>query len=149
MTTFEAAPKIYDLTWGDDTAWAGMEVRARGASTGAFLEIMKLAGKLAGQGSGLAAMPPPDDMEKIFRILGGRLLSWNITSEGEPVTTDYDGLVSLDFPVVSEIFTRWAEGVAGVDPTSQPASPGGETSEAAPPVLAKSSRSRRSSPKPG
>lgn len=140
MTGFEHKPKLYQLIWGEDTSYPGLEVTAKGASTGALLEITELA-------DGMSAVPDPAAageairrIRKFFERFAGQLVAWNITEDGEPVPADYGGLAGLDMDLAMEIFAMWSRKVGGVDPTSPAGSNGGANSaEAPPPVLAASS----------
>jgi hypothetical protein len=131
---FEPKPKLYELVWGSG-GYEGLEVTAKGVSTGAFLEIQELA-------EGMGDQPKAADVKRLLKRFGGLLTAWNITDNGEPVPADYEHLAELDVDLAMEIFGRWSQAVGGVDPTSPAGSGGGGTSPGAPPPgLASASQS--------
>jgi hypothetical protein len=169
---YEPKPKLYQLVWGEGTPYEGLEVTAKGVSTGAFLEIQE-------QAEAMSDPPKSDELRTVLRRFGGLLAEWNVTSGGNPVPAAYatcaesgqaqlrsdpahcekhaesdgpcefTGLVALDLDLGLEIFTRWSKAVGGVDPTSPKPSANGATSAAGqPPGLASASRSLASLPEP-
>lgn len=135
---FEPKPKVYEITWGEGTPYEGLEVTAKGTSTEDFLEIMAMAEGLDEK----APMPRASDTKRMLQRFAGRLVSWNITQDGQPVPADYEHLKALDPELSMAIFERWGAAVGGVDPTSLNGSNGGGTSPGAPPPgLANASRS--------
>lgn len=138
---FEPKPKLYQVVFeGGD--WDGLEFTARGMSTGAFLEIQELA-------EAMGSPPKAKEVKQVLQRFGRQLVTWNVTHGGEPVEPGYDGLTELDLELSTEMFRRWSEAVAGVDPTSPAGSnSGGNSPEGQPPGLASASRSLPSSQEP-
>lgn len=132
---YEPKPKLYALVWDSGTDYEGLEVTAKGVSTGAFLEIQEMAESMGDK-------PKAADLKRLLKRFGGLLVEWNVTEGGQPAPADYEHLAGLDLDLAMEIFQRWSQAVGGVDPTSPAASNGGATSPGAPPPgLAKASQS--------
>lgn len=109
-----------------------LEVRARSAPLGTFLDMTALAS--------IGSNPTPADIAKVGDLLLGFatvLKEWNVEDDdGQPVPPTEQGLRSLEFPFVFRIIAAWIKATAGVAAPLGPASSGGEPSEVPLPPMA-------------
>jgi hypothetical protein len=109
---YKRETKLYRLKFAD-SAMDGLVVDMKSLSTGAFLEVAELADTFTGQK--LADMDV-SAMRKVFEVLAGALVSWNLEDEHDkPIPTTYDGIVSQEFDFVLEIFMAWVGAMSSVD----------------------------------
>lgn len=115
---YKRNPKIYKLTFGDDTDYAGLEVQVRGLTTGQVI-----AAKTGRGEDGKSAE------ETMMELLADRIVSWNLEDEdGTPVPTTLDALLNEDEDFTAAIIDHWMKAVAGVPDPLQQSSPSGEPS---------------------
>lgn len=112
-------PKIYKLTWADDTEYAGLEVRARGAQLGTLLELMTLATQVRDTRDAESGV---EVVKSLLTGFAAVLVSWNLEEpvdeddldgEARPVPATLDGLKSQDLPLVMTVIEEWIEAVSG------------------------------------
>lgn len=117
---YKASGKKYKLTFGEDTDFEGLEVRAKGCSTGDFLRLASLAENLDPKNMDL------EEIGELFTLFAGCIVEWNIEDDDDvPVPTTKDGLLSLDIDLVLAVLTAWMEAVAGVSgPKEKPSNDG-------------------------
>lgn len=124
--------KVFVLEF-EDEEYAGLEVRARGASVAGILGILDLGVLFSDEKMDLKAIK---EISNLFRAFGGcpaecaqshpeleehglkhyenRIVSWNLEEEnGVPVPANYQGLMSQDFDFARELAMHWLDGVLG------------------------------------
>jgi hypothetical protein len=124
--------KAYVLTFADEE-FAGLEVRARGASIQqvvGLVDLMSLAGL-----DNITKITPEDrrELDRLFRIFVGcpkacdwvhedqggnhyvsKITSWNLEDENDiPVPAVYEGYVGLDMEFQMALVFTWLEAVVG------------------------------------
>lgn len=140
--------KVFLLEF-EDEEFAGLEIRARGASVSGLLGLLDLVDVFGQRDKGFTA----DEMrqiEQLFRALAGcpagcgqehrelidvglthyecRILSWNLEDDaGRPVEPGYASLISQDLDFAIAVAMAWFEGVIGT-----PAPLGGGSSDGGP-----------------
>jgi len=138
--------RVFRLTFEDRP---GLEVAARSVTLERWMEITGLSGDGALSATSLpdGGPPPSGGLQEGF---AQNLVSWNLTSKGEPVPATAEGLRSLDTGFARELVKAWLEAVSGVIPAGLGKdSPSGGTSGEASLGLANSSKSLPSSGGPG
>lgn len=128
---------VEEATLGSGDA---LEVRARSAEMGTFLDMTALAA--------IGSDPKPEDAAKVGELMAGFakvLKSWNITDEDEsPVPATLAGLRTLEFPFVMQMVRAWIQATAGVAAPLAPTSSGGAAALVASLPMEPSSESRAS-----
>lgn len=128
--TYELSRKTLDLDLPD---YPGLTVRARSISMGQVLELSQsIEARIFGP-----AVSPEDlpHLERIITTLGGALIDWNITDDGQPVPADVDGLRSLDPQLFRAVTLAWIEAMATVPrPLASPSAGGVPSEEASIPM---------------
>jgi len=124
MSGFEVQDTTIGLDFSE-TDYAGLHVKVRAGTVGAFLDMQDLAAA--------------DETRKLFQQFGNLIVEWNITRGGEPVPATYEGLLSLEPAFAEMIVTVWQKNATSVPAPLDETSPSGETSPAA--ALAQASRS--------
>lgn len=123
--------KTYVLAF-DGTDYEGLEVRARGASVAGLMRAVDLATLLDGGKLGSEDMTRIDTLFRIFagcpalcvrtheeladsgrEHYANKILSWNLTEDGQPISADYEGLMSQDIEFASDLVMAWLDGVVG------------------------------------
>jgi hypothetical protein len=109
---------LYALRF-DDGPLAGATVRARGTTTGQFLDIAALAVEADDNTNTRAAV-------KLFDLVGQALESWDLAEEdGTAIPCDPGGLRSLEPPVAMRVVSAFMEAVGGVSAPLPVTSSGG------------------------
>jgi|ERR1044072_567283 hypothetical protein len=124
--------RVFLLTF-EDPDLAGLEVRAKSASTGQLMSMMDLM-ELTNRDS----LDPGDikRMDKLFRTFAGcpdecvqthedlggepgvrhyisKIKSWNLEEDGIPVPPTYEGLMDQDMEFVVALVFAWMDGQVG------------------------------------
>lgn len=111
----------YLLDFSDIPELDGLEVRARAAALGTFLDMTALAA--------IGSNPSADDVSSVGDLLtgfAGVLKSWNLEDDdGVAIPATLDGLRALEFPFVFQIIRAWIQATAGVAAPLAPTSNGG------------------------
>jgi hypothetical protein len=107
---------------------AGLEVVARSASIGEYLDIAELANHE------FSSPPTRADvaiMAKLFKAFARVLVSWNVERpDGTEVPATYGGVRAQGLPFVLDLTRAWLDGVAGVAPPLPEPSNDGDSSVA-------------------
>jgi hypothetical protein len=126
--------RVYRLKF-EDPEYEGLEVRARSAPIGRFLDLAGMAD--AAKASEAKAL---DDIGELVDGFAQSLVSWNVedladpdddNSERTPVPATLEGLRSQDFEFVFDIVMAWIGAVADVATPLDRLSKGGLPSVAA------------------
>jgi hypothetical protein len=97
--------KTYRLTFEDEPE---LEVLARSVPIGELLNVMELADKMTGA-------PKKDDVESLFTMFAGRMISWNLEEEnGTPVPANAAGVLGQDFDFALKLILAWVQAVSSV-----------------------------------
>lgn len=111
---------VYKLKWPEPSRWAGLEVRLRGMDVGELKIISRL--RNADDAEGL------DRADPVLDILGGAMLSWNRTDDGEPVPLAE--FRHEELAMLMAIVNAWMEAASDVPaPLPTPSSGGGKSEE--------------------
>lgn len=121
---YKRTPKHYNLVFGEDSEFAGLEVTVSGMSVGELLDIADLQervedGKL-------------EDIQQLLEKFASSLISWNLEDEegnGIPVSTE--AVKQQDLPFVLALIEHWVEAMAAVTKDLGKGSNSGATSEEA------------------
>lgn len=112
-------PKIYKLTWDEDTDYPGLEVKIRTLNMGQI--IAARTGKNSDDGK--------DGVVASVEMFAERLISWNLEDEaGNPVPTTLEAIYEEDDDFILGIINRWTDAVSGVKAPLPQSSPSGELS---------------------
>lgn len=115
---FKQPRKTYDLVFGNDTDYPGLEVRARTLSLGQLLEVRS-------QDDG------QDATRKLVGLFAERLVSWNLEDEeGAPVPATLDGIQEQDDDLILAVIGQWQKAMYGVPAPLESGSGSGGTSQA-------------------
>jgi hypothetical protein len=127
--------KRYHITFGEGEEFEGLELTCRGASLGLLLDLEE-GGQVLTAVRGTPTAEQKQQLLKFYEDLAGRIVSWNVVSEGDgpgdeiPVKPDADGLWSRDFDEVMAIFSAYTAKVARVaPPLPQPSANGQDATE--------------------
>jgi hypothetical protein len=110
----------YRLLFDDDPELDGLEVTARSAELGVFLDLMGLARKDIEQ---MGA----EEVERLLVRFGELLVDWNVDDPdtGERLPANLTGLRTLEFPLVLSMVNAWVTVLSGAPgPLSRPSSDG-------------------------
>lgn len=134
----------YKLVFADGSTLDGLTVKAGSIPTGQLMELQGAAQvvRSENQDNNAAAAKAVSTMIDAF---ASKLHEWDLEDPdtGLPVPPTREGIMSQDWDIVLPIILAWMEAIAGVDPTSRPASNSGGTSPVPlPPMVV-------SSPNPG
>lgn len=130
----------------EDPSFEGLEVRARGISTGHLFRILDLVEMLEEKNLSPAQIK---QLDTLFRVFAGcpagctaahedqggnhyarKLKSWNLTEDGEPVPATYEGLMSQDFEFTQTLVEAWLDGMVGTPgPLDESSTDGGQFQE--------------------
>lgn len=111
----------------DDPELEGLEVKARRLNIGQMLDLMELRG-LASAGD--ASEEVRLGMKRVFGVLAGALLSWNLEEPaGVPVPLNADTLAELDMGFVMAIIDALRDATTAVPVPLGPRSSAGVPSE--------------------
>ena len=111
------------------TPYEGLEVTVDSASIGLLTDIMESYEALTAEKVDVKAAMPVID--KLLRLFGELLESWNVERRGEPVPATYEGMRMLDVNFVLAIIGAWLTGTTGADEELGKDSPSGGTSQEA------------------
>lgn len=116
---FKRNPKIYKLTWDEDTDYPGLEVQVRTLTMGQVLTMRT--GKNDDNGK--------DGVQASVELLAERIVSWNLEDEtGVPVPATLDAFLAEDDDLILDIINRWTDAVSAVRAPLPQSSPSGEPS---------------------
>jgi hypothetical protein len=100
-------PKIYNLVFGPESDYDGLEVNVTSMPVGELMDIAELQEKAGG-----------DDLEAITKLLeqfASHLKGWNLEEEdGNPVPATFEGLRGQDLEFVLALISHWTEAIASV-----------------------------------
>lgn len=97
--------KVYDLVFGEDTAFDGLEVSLRGLSTGEMLGMMKL----------MQDADNPAAAADIVETVIKAIRSWNLDDDNDqPLPVTRDNVLAQDLDMTLAIAKAWVNGIAGV-----------------------------------
>lgn len=114
---YKRNPKVYNLAFGEDTDYPGLEVRVRTLSMGQLLKVWAGA---TSKGS------------DTYELFVERLVGWNVEDEntGEPVPATREAVEAEDDDLINAIIKAWIKEVMGVSAPLESDSSGGGTSAA-------------------
>lgn len=116
---FKRNPKIYKLTWDEDTDYPGLEVQVRTLTMGQVLAMRT--GKNDDEGK--------DNVQVSVELLAERIDSWNLEDEdGNPVPPTLEAMYEEDDDLILDIINRWTDAVSAVRAPLPQSSPSGEPS---------------------
>lgn len=115
---YEPQRKIYNLDF-KGTQHEGLEVKMRGLIVDEELELDELRGK---EGGG----------RRVFELMAGLLVEWNVTNQGQPVPATFDGVRKQESTFIMDILNALQTATSGVPDPLHETSPSGETSPAPP-----------------
>lgn len=101
---FEYAPKEYHLTFEDTPDLAGLEVTASSLPIGLLMRMQVL---MAPAGPEVGAEEGAARVEEALSIFAAHLVSWNVTSGGQPAGTDLAAVKTQDSGLVYRVIARW------------------------------------------
>lgn len=111
---YKRNPKVYNLVFGDDTEYAGLEVQVRTLTMGQLLRVW------AKEGS---------DGTSTFDLFVERLVGWNLEDEqGVPVPVAREAVEAEDDDLINAIIKKWTTAVFGVSAPLESDSGSGATS---------------------
>lgn len=98
---YKRNPKVYNLVFGDDTEYAGLEVQVRTLTMGQLLRVW------AKEGS---------DGTGTFDLFVQRLVGWNLEDEntGDPIPVTREAVEDQDDDLINAIIKKWTTAVFGV-----------------------------------
>lgn len=116
-------PKVYRITFADDTEYAGLEVVLRSLTTGQIIAVRR-------------SDDDEDSVERMTALMADRIVSWNLENEdGTPVPPTLESIKGEDHDMTMAIIQKWTDAVSGVPaPLEQPSTSGGESLEASIPM---------------
>lgn len=113
---YKRNPKIYNLVFGDDTDYPGLEVQVRSLTMGQLFKTWT-----GDETSNSAAAT--------YDLLVERLVSWNLEEEdGTPVPTTREAIDDQDDDMIVAIQKQWLAAVRGVSAPLGSGSNSGATS---------------------
>lgn len=113
---YKRNPKVYNLVFGDDTDYPGLEVQVRSLTMGQLFKTW------TGDDTSNGAAATYD-------LLVERLVSWNLEEEdGTPVPTTREAIDDQDDDMVMAIQKQWLAAVRGVPAPLESGSDSGATS---------------------
>lgn len=119
---YKRNPKVYNLKFGEDTEYPGLEVQVRSLSMGQL--IAARTGKDDDDGK--------DGTEALIELLADRIIGWNLEDEdGTPVPTTLEAMKGEDSDLIMAIVDQWTDAVAGVKAPLDGTSNSGEISPVA------------------
>ena len=123
--------KTYVLAFADEE-FAGLEVRARGASINQVMGLMDLVRLSDLKDVTTITAEDRRELDRLFRLFVGcpkacdwehedqggnhyvsKIRSWNLEDEGVPVTPDYAGYMGMDMEFQMALVFGWLEAVVG------------------------------------
>jgi hypothetical protein len=115
---------------------AGLEVRMKRISIDQMMEVSRLL-SLRGKGDNELTGEDRAQINELFDLVGGRMVSWNLEEEdGTPVACTAAALRDQDPALVYGIISGWMDALAGVSAPLAKTSSGGDLSmEESIPVL--------------
>lgn len=114
---YKRNPKVYRLTFAEDTDYPGLEVQVRTLSLGQLLAI---------RAKGQAGEDATSGMVDLF---ADRLVAWNLEAEdGTPVPATREAVEAEDDDMILAVINRWQEAMAGVPAPLDSGSPSGPPS---------------------
>ena len=132
---YEPPAKQYQLKFEDHP---GLEVLCESLTIGEFMSVAALADKISV--SGTAATDASGAVEDLLTTFASHLVSWNVTKDGQPVTSDLAGVKTQNLDFILEIILAWVGAIASVDiPLPQASNGTGTSVEASMPMEALSS----------
>ena len=120
---FEA--RTYRLIWPEGHQFHGLEIRMRGMSLAELERLSAFERTKKDSEAGSDVVARMAEMRAMVELFSSRLISWNLTENGEPVGTDPDSIASADLGVVMSAIGAWQKEVTRVpDPLPQSSSDG-------------------------
>lgn len=120
---FDITATTVALEFQDGTPLAGATVRA--SLDVPIREFLGMQRALANARNGT------DEMEAAYRRFGDvALISWDLERNGEPITADGEGMLSLPFSAANAVLKAWVEASTGPEGNSVSVSENGAQSEA-------------------
>lgn len=118
---------MYKLEF-DDPRWAGLEIRARGAT---FEQAMELQ-RIMGLGIDLLKRDDPiaeEDRRRYYALLAEIIVDWNRTDGGVPVPVDEKNMALEELPMLQSMTRAYLRATFEVPPPLSRPSSDGEPSE--------------------
>jgi hypothetical protein len=110
MAGYRRQPKVYVLQFEDEEL-AGLEVKAKGASTGQLMHLMNL----SALGTRGFKVEDVKEVDGLFELFASKVTEWNLEDEdGIPVPTTVEGLKGQDLDFVLDLVFAWLDAVIGV-----------------------------------
>jgi hypothetical protein len=127
---YEAKRKIFKLVFAD-TEMEGLEVTVRSTSMGNILQMAEL-----DEMNPLALTKEDvDKIRKLFAILAGAMLSWNLEEDGVPVPATLESILAQEPEFVMTIIKSWTRAMTQASgPLAQPSLDGERSLEASIPM---------------
>lgn len=112
---YKRNPKVYNLVFGADTEYPGLEVQVRTLTMGQLLSIWTSEGL---------------DSAYTFELFVTRLVGWNLEDDvtGEPVPLTREAVEAEDDDMIQAVIARWIAEVKAVSAPLGSDSGSGETS---------------------
>jgi len=122
---FEVSKSSVRLEFAEGTLLSGATVQvSTDMSVRDFINLQRSLGALSKDGSG-------DEWQRTYALFGESYLeSWDLVRNGEPLTADAEGMLSLPIRVASELFNAWVQALVAPAPNLRAASANGVLSEA-------------------
>lgn len=104
---YRKKPKVYNLVFGEDNEFAGLQIQATGMPVGDMLEIVELHEKADG-----------NDVTATVDLLqrfASHLKGWNLEEEdGTPVPVTFEALMQQEIGFVLAIIEYWVQSISSV-----------------------------------
>jgi len=133
---FVVQRRRFKLRFQDGSALDGATVRMKSVDLGVYMEMMRLAqvGMVLKDADDLSvaelltALP---EIARLFDVVAGALVDWDLVEEdGSPIPATYEGVCSLEPPMVYALVEAWMEAIGGVEAPLRNGSRSGEPAPA-------------------
>jgi len=125
MTGYKRQPRLYRLTFDDDSELGGFECTLKGVSVDEFLTLSMAADVLK-----TPAGRTRENVEAQFVMLASLTTAWNLVGDDDkPVPVSYDALKTFDYAYVNRILRAYIRAVSQVPKDSNSDSPPGGPSQ--------------------
>lgn len=119
---YKRTPKQYNLVFGEDSEFAGLEVTVSSISVGELLEFQALQEKVKEEDFA--------SIEMLLEKFTGAVKDWNLEEEdGTPIPVSVESVKAQDLEFVLTLIEHWIEAVSAVTRDLGKASNSGATSE--------------------
>lgn len=109
--TYVYKPNTYQLKFGADSGFDGLEVTATSVPLGSFIKLMGLASAAGNKADEKSA----EALGDLFQAFGSALLAWNLTDElGTPTPPTADSLNAMPVEFGMALVEEWMTAIGGV-----------------------------------